>query len=280
MEIFDQRLCELGEGPLWHPLRQALYWCDIESDLILGPEGFELACDQRPSALGWVDEDRLFVTTDQALRVLDLSDQSWTTLMDLEDEIAETRTNDGRADPWGGFWVSTMLRDMSAPVGRIYRFFQGELAVVVEGLSCPNAICFDQSRNRAFFADSMRSEIRTLNLDPETGWPTGEDYEVFAVVEGRDAPDGAITDAAGNLWNAEWGPGRLTCYDPEGAILSRHALPARQLTCPAADPVTGDLYLTSARVGLRDGGPADGATFRLAGAVPAGAFLPEPRVLL
>ena len=27
--IFDETQCQLGEGPLWHPLRSTLFWFDI-----------------------------------------------------------------------------------------------------------------------------------------------------------------------------------------------------------------------------------------------------------
>ena len=27
--VFDDRRCELGEGPLWHPVREQLFWFDI-----------------------------------------------------------------------------------------------------------------------------------------------------------------------------------------------------------------------------------------------------------
>ena len=28
-KLYDDRKCELGEGPLWHPARQQLFWFDI-----------------------------------------------------------------------------------------------------------------------------------------------------------------------------------------------------------------------------------------------------------
>ena len=27
--IHDHRICDLGEGPLWHPIREELFWFDI-----------------------------------------------------------------------------------------------------------------------------------------------------------------------------------------------------------------------------------------------------------
>ena len=28
-DVFDIRVCQLGEGPLWHPLQERWYWFDI-----------------------------------------------------------------------------------------------------------------------------------------------------------------------------------------------------------------------------------------------------------
>ena len=34
-------------------------------------------------------------------------------------------------------------------------------------------------------------------------------------------PDGAVCDAAGNLWLAEWGASRVACHAPDGSLMSR-----------------------------------------------------------
>ena len=31
IEIFHDTVCDLGEGPLWHPDRHALFWFDINN---------------------------------------------------------------------------------------------------------------------------------------------------------------------------------------------------------------------------------------------------------
>lgn len=36
--IFDNRPCELGEGPLWHPQRGQLFWFDIIGQRMLSVE--------------------------------------------------------------------------------------------------------------------------------------------------------------------------------------------------------------------------------------------------
>ncbi len=37
--VYDERVCALGEGPLWHPLRKQLFWFDILGKRLLSREG-------------------------------------------------------------------------------------------------------------------------------------------------------------------------------------------------------------------------------------------------
>ena len=98
--VFDSRPCSLGEGPLWHPERAELYWFDINAKKLLGPNGSEWVFDAFVSAAGWIDKDRLLIASDRDLRVFDLSNGSSESILNLETEIADTRSNDGRADPF------------------------------------------------------------------------------------------------------------------------------------------------------------------------------------
>ena len=82
--------------------------------------------------------------------------------------------------------------------------------------------------------------------------------------------DGAIIDAEGNMWNAQWGGGRIAGYGPDGEFLEVHDIPARQVTCPAfggSDLTT--LYVTSATQGLTEAQlqshPDSGKVFALHG---------------
>ena len=37
--VFDNRPCALGEGPLWHPERNQLFWFDIIDKRLMDPPG-------------------------------------------------------------------------------------------------------------------------------------------------------------------------------------------------------------------------------------------------
>jgi sugar lactone lactonase YvrE len=168
-----------------------------------------------------------------------------------------------------------------AGAGAIYRYFRGELRKLFPGITIPNAICFAPDRSRAYFTDTTTGQVMQVSLNDD-GWPAAEP-EVF--VDLRDEglnPDGALVDAAGVIWVAQWGAGRVAAYDPDGQFLQAVTLPARHVTCPAfGGPEFGTLYVTSALQGLTADliakAPDQGKTFSVSGLTKG---LPEPRVIL
>jgi len=281
MEIFDDTRCALGEGPLWHPERRQLFWFDILGGRLLTREGDERRqwqFDGPVSAAGWVDRDTLLIASDEALLRFDIATGQSGQICPLEADNPVTRSNDGRADPQGGFWIGTMGRNAEEGAGAIYRYWRGELRRLFAPITISNAICFAPGGERAYFADTPTYRIMTVALDAD-GWPTGDPAVFVDLSEARRRPDGAVIDAEGNLWNAQYGAGCVACYAPDGRLLSRIELPASQATCPAfGGPDLRTLFCTSAAKGLppREGG-ADGMTFRLA---DAGIGLPEHQVIL
>jgi sugar lactone lactonase YvrE len=255
--IFDDNRCELGEGPLWHPLRQQLFWFDILGKR-LHTKGQHWDFDDHVSAAGWIDHDTLIVASSRALMTFDIITGDTEHLCDLEADNPVTRSNDGRADPQGGFWIGTMGMDAEMGAGTIYRYYRGELRVLFANLQITNAICFAPSEQTAYFTDTNTQMIMAIDLDPD-GWPT-DDPRIHIDLRGTDfRPDGAVADEAGNLFSAQWGVGRIAVYDPNGTLIETFDLPAIQSSCPAFGGQT--LYCTSAAVG-RDG-PDDGKTFAI-----------------
>jgi sugar lactone lactonase YvrE len=252
MQVFDDHVCALGEGPLWHPEREALFWFDILGKTLhcRGASHQSLVFDDYVSAAGWVDKDTLLIASSTALWRFDIPSGARERIVALEADNPVTRSNDGRADPQGGFWIGTMGINAEAYAGAIYRYYRGELRQLFDKITISNAICFAPDGKTAYFTDTFSKRVQRVALDGD-GWPKGapETY-VDLRAEGLN-PDGAVIDAMGNMWNAQWGAGRVACYDADGTFVRRIAVPASQATCPAFGGQNyTTLYVTSASDGV------------------------------
>jgi sugar lactone lactonase YvrE len=282
--IFDSRICELGEGPLWHPLRQQLFWFDIPGCRLLSRDRSGLREWKFPemcSAAAWVSEDVLLIAGERDLFLYDLETEEVEPLCDLEADKPGNRSNDGRADRHGGFWIGTMAKT-GDPTGRgaIYRYYRGELRLLYPGASIPNAMCFAADGSFAHFAGTHQEQVLKVALDQD-GWPVGTP-QVVVDLRGKAEPDGAVLDADGVLWLAEWGAGRVAAYAPDGRFLRAVTFDAPHTSCPAfGGPDLSTLYCTTALQGMspaaRAAHPDAGKTFAAPGVARG---LAEPRILL
>ncbi len=267
--IFDNRPCTLGEGPLWHPIRKQLFWFDILNRRLLsrseeGPQEWHFA--DMVSAAGWINNEELLIASERALFRFNVDTGAKSHVKGVDLETSTTRSNDGRTDPLGGFWIGTMGKNAEPAAGAIWRFYKGELRKIFPGLTIPNAICFPPGGRSAHFTDTVTGRVMRVGLDAE-GWPKGTP-EVFLdlTAEGLN-PDGAVIAADGTMWLAEWGAARVAAYAPDGTRVRTIAFDAPHLTCPAFGE--GTLYCTSALQGMdqaaRSAFPLSGMTFAAAG---------------
>lgn len=280
MTIFDDRPCELGEGPIWHPERRQFFWFDILGRRLLsrdetGPLDWQL--DRMSSAAGWVDRDHLLIADEVGLRLFDLRDGSHEAVAELEEADRVTRSNDGRADRQGGFWIGTMGKQAEPCRGAIYRFYQGEMRRLMVPVTIPNALCFSPDGRLAYFADTHLGKIWNWQLGSD-GWPRGEPA-LFLDLGAMDlAPDGAVIDSDGAICVACWGAGRVVRFSAEGRRLNEMPVGGLHSTCPAyGGEDLCDVLVTTALQGLTDPDAAQGLTYLTRARV---AGLPEPRVIL
>ncbi|TCL08400.1 sugar lactone lactonase YvrE [Shimia isoporae] len=251
--VYDNRVCELGEGPLWHPERQQLFWFDIIGKKLKTRENgepLEWDFDEHVSAAGWIDRDTLLIASETALWTFDLASGEQEYLVALEADNPVTRSNDGRADPYGGFWIGTMGKSAEAGAGAIYRYFRGALRKLVSDVTITNAICFSPDGKWAHYTDTLTGQVMRWALG-EDGWPEGDAaVHVDTKAEGLN-PDGAVIDAEGNIWIAQWGASRVAAYDESGQFVRAVEFGGRHTSCPAfggADLTT--LFCTTAAEGV------------------------------
>lgn len=278
--VFDARLCTLGEGPLWHPERGQLFWFDILGRRLLSRDGdrpLEWRFDECVSAAGWVDRDTLLIASETGLHRFDITSGRRELVLPLEAGNATTRSNDGRADAFGGFWIGTMGKKAEAGAGAIYRYYRGRIEKLYDGITIPNAICFAPDGRTAYLADTKKGRIQRQSLDSE-GWPQGKP-EVFVDLRGEGLnPDGAVCDIEGGVWNAQWGASRVARYLPDGTLDQVIAVDGHHSSCPAfGGPRMTTLFITTAREGIATPTESDGPVY-VAQVIVAG--LREHRVVL
>lgn len=278
--IFDNRACALGEGPLWHPLRKQLFWFDILNRRLLsrseeGPQEWHFA--DMVSAAGWISHDELLIASERALFRFNIETGAKAHVKGLDLETSTTRSNDGRTDPQGGFWIGTMGKAAQAGAGAIWRFHKGVLRKLYPGITIPNAICFPDAQT-AQFSDTVTGKVMRVGLDAD-GWPVGQPSVFLDLTAEGLNPDGAVIDAEGLMWLAEWGAARVSAYAPDGTRVRSVAFDAPHTSCPT---IGGDtLYCTSALQGMDEAAralnPHSGMTF---GAPNVAMGRPEHQVIL
>ena len=248
---------ELGEGPLWHPECERLFWFDINAGALhacdsTGRHHQQWFFDEPVSAGTWIDEVSLLIASASGLLRFDIGRGSAEKIANLEARVATNRANDGRSDRHGAFWIGTMgRRGKEQPEeGALYRFRRGHLERMRDRLTIPNATAFSPDGRLMYFSDSAKGLLWRWQLN-HGGDPIGEPEPFVDLSSLGAAPDGAVCDAHGFLWNAEWGGSRLVRYAPDGSVDRTVATPVSRPTCPAfggSDFRT--LFFTSAHEGM------------------------------
>jgi sugar lactone lactonase len=157
---------------------------------------------------------------------------------------------------------------MSRPkLGAIYALHRGEISRLFPGVTIPNAICFSVDGALGYFADTAENVLFRVPLDSRTGLPCGAP-EALIRHGGDGGLDGAVVDANGLIWNAQWGGGCVDVYSPQGKHLRCLRIPARQSSCPAfVGRDLSRLLVTSAWQGMNEAAraadPEHGRTFVL-----------------
>lgn len=234
----------LGEGPVWDPERDRLLWVDIQAGAVL--EGrldpFRVtgswAFDATVGAVAVAANGDLLVAERETLTGVDTTGRR-TELARVLPPGAGSRLNNGAVDPAGRFLVGSMALDGRRGDDVLVRLDADGLSTLDADLTLSNGLACSPAGDRLYSIDSVPGVVRARD------YPGGTRADLFEVTGGL--PDGMCVDAAGNLWIALWGPGRVECRSPAGELLATVRVAAPHTTsCAFAGAALDILVITTA----------------------------------
>ena len=285
----DQAL--LGEGARWDARRGELLVVDILAGHVYrGRVGGDGGLDrfrayEVPGTVGAVapveDDDGWLLAANRGFAHLS---ESGALRPFAEVAPAGTRMNDAACDPQGRFWAGTMATDHRPGAGALYRLERdGGIELMLDGLTISNGLGWSLDGGTMYLADSGPRVVHAFSFDGDRG--TISDGRVLIVVpEKVGAPDGLTVDAAGDIWVAIFGGGRVRHYSRDGELLDEWPVPAEETTsCAFGGPELNRLYVTTATEDWseeeRRAEPGAGLVYRFdtdATGRPAEPFRPDP----
>ncbi|RSO09530.1 calcium-binding protein [Streptomyces sp. WAC 05379] len=266
-EVAVRAEAELGEGPTWDARSGRLLWIDILGARIhtYDPVSGRRSVRTTPQHVGAVKPRAgggLVLNLRDGVGLLD-ADDSFRWLH--HEPVPGRRANDAAVAPDGSLWAGTMRYDEAPGGGSLSRVTgDGSVDLVLDDVAVSNGTGWSPDGSLMYYIDSPTRRIDVFDhADGRVG-----DRRPFAEIEdGAGFPDGLTVDAEGCVWVALWDGSAVRRYTPAGELDRVIELPVPRVTaCAFAGPDLTDLYITTARVGLKSPLPLSGSLLVVPGA--------------
>lgn len=272
---------EHAEGPGWDARRGELTWVDIHRGRMVrsrpseraGAASIEVLAvypigQAVSAAVPFADQDRGWILASEH-GIAQLWPNGFVQPL-TEPELGRrprTRMNDGKCDPQGRFWAGSMAWSTERGAGRLYCLdLDGTCRVALSDVTISNGLAWSPDGTVMYYIDTPTRRVDRLSLDPDSGQIRSRDV-AFSIADTVGSPDGMAIDDEGCLWVALWGGGAVGRYSPDGRLLARLDVPARQVSSCAFGGADGrTLFITTSQEGLdearRQADPGAGYLYR------------------
>ncbi|HEV7330494.1 MAG TPA: SMP-30/gluconolactonase/LRE family protein [Flavisolibacter sp.] len=269
--VLDARV-QLGEGAIWHPKENRLYWVDIEGKAlhIYDPstnEDRRFPLSSRVGTVVPVKGGGALVALQNGIHKIDLKTRKLEIIANPLPDTLNLRFNDGKCDPSGRFWVGTLALDGRRKGAVLYRIDKDRsVHQMLDSVSISNGIVWTADKKTMYYNDTPTGTVQAFDYDDKSGNISNRRIAV-CIPKGMGAPDGMTIDADGNLWVALWGAGLVGKFNPStGELLQKVMVPAPNVSsCAFGGKNLETLYITTARVWVNEKGlkefPQSGSLF-------------------
>ena len=277
VELLYQCNNSLGEGITYSSKNNNLFWLDISNKSKLykldlssnKKEIFELP--EIVTATSIKSDDELIFATNNGLKLFNMSNKKFVSIVNIEDQQLSTRSNDGASDAYGRYWFGTMQNNFdkdgnSTPIkeniGKLYKVDTNKkISIIEEGLGIPNTFVWSPDNRNFYFTDTLNGVIHNYDFELESGELSNKKY--FANFN-RGHPDGSTIDTDGCVWNCRWGGSCVVRFTPDGKVDQIIEMPVQNITnCIFGGNDMKTLFITTASNDEENKNNLDGSLFAI-----------------
>lgn len=253
--ILRNKTFQLAEGPLWDSRLNNYFFLDIYGFCLYQiTEEYEIkesfTFKKHPTCIGLTDDPNIVVLfLKNEVVLFNLKTKNIRSLYHFN--FSETiRTNDGKCDIEGKFWIGTMSDPPKKNMGNLFCLYKNNnqylCKKILDNVTISNGLTWDYSSNYLYYIDTPKQKIIRYTIQRQ--FELRNPKIIYSFENTKSYPDGMTIDSEGNLWVALWGNGSIINVQPEtGFVLNQVHLPAKWISsCFFGGKDQNKLLVTSA----------------------------------
>ena len=246
----------LGEGTLWVPSHNSIYFVDIKKKKILTlniktNKKRIIKVDKEIGFLAHIKKDIFILGLQSELRIINLKNKETIRSIPIEEDKPLNRINDGKIDPKGRLWFGTMDNlERNIKNGSLYCLDKKLNIHKVDTKYCiTNGPAFINAEN-FLHTDSRSKTIYKIKINKKYKIIKKTKFLKFSKKDG--SPDGMTIDSKKNVWVCHYGGACISVYNLKGKKIHKIDLPAKNITnCTFGGLKNNELFVTTALKGLK-----------------------------
>jgi len=246
----------LGEGTLWVPSQNSIYFVDIKKKniFILNTKSKKkkiIKVNKEIGFLSHIKKNVFVLGLKSELRFVNLKSKKIIKSIKIEKDKPLNRINDGKTDFFGRLWFGTMDNsERKIRNGSLYCLDKNlNLHKVDTKYYITNGPVFI-NKDTFLHTDSRRKIIFKIKINKKFQIIKKKKFLKFSKNEG--SPDGMTIDSKKNIWICHYGGACITVYNLKGRRIHKINLPAKNITnCTFGGVNKKEIFVTSALKGMK-----------------------------
>jgi len=246
----------LGEGTLWVPSQNSIYFVDIKKKniFILNTKSKKkriIKVNKEIGFLAHIKKNVFVLGLKSELRIINLKTKKIIKSIKIEKDKPLNRINDGKTDFLGRLWFGTMDNpERRIKNGSLYCLDKNLILHKVDTkYYITNGPAF--INNDTFLhTDSRRKTVFKIKINKNFKIIKKTKFIKFSKKDG--SPDGMTIDSKKNIWICHFGGACITVYNLKGKRIYKIQLPAKNITnCTFGGTNKNEIFVTSALKGMK-----------------------------